>query len=67
MNSVNFPAAYGLGLTGRSTAMQGLAIFHRASPWGIAAGAGSGAGLLALALLLLGAIAWSRRRMVRVR
>lgn len=63
-----FPALLaptGLTVGGMGTAILGYHTFHRASPWGIAAGVGSGAGLLLIALVVLGAIAWLRRRMVR--
>jgi hypothetical protein len=56
----------GLSPAGTGMSILGYHTFHRASPWGIAAGVATPAGLLAVAGVLLGAIAWSRRRMVRV-
>ncbi|MFI4917499.1 MAG: hypothetical protein ACIAS6_13455 [Phycisphaerales bacterium JB060] len=58
--------ATGLTPTGQGMSVRGYHTFHRASPWGIAAGAATPAGLLLVAGLLLGAIGWSRRRMVAV-
>lgn len=53
-------------MSGQSTSILGYHTFHRASPWGIAAGVATPAGLLLVAGVLLGLIAWSRRRMARV-
>jgi hypothetical protein len=63
---VNVPGPYGLQRSGNSTTIKGQSTFHRASPWGIAAGVATPAGLAVVAGVLLGLIAWSRRRMVVV-
>lgn len=62
---VNLPGPYGLQRRGNSTTSKSISTFHRASPWGFAAGVATPVGLLAVALILLGAIGWLRRRMVR--
>lgn len=54
----------GLSPSGVGTSMLGYHVFHRAAPWGIAAGVGTGAGLGLLAVGVLVAIWWLRRRMV---
>lgn len=53
----------GLSPRGTGISMLGYHTFHRASPWGIAAGVATPAGLVVVAGVLLLAIAWSRRRM----
>ncbi len=54
----------GLTPTGQALSVLGYHTFHRASPWGIAAGVATPAGLVVVAGALLGLIGWSRRRMV---
>lgn len=56
----------GLRPTGQSMTALGHHTFHRASPWGIAAGVATPAGLVVVAGVLLGFLGWSRRRMVVV-
>lgn len=57
------PAA-GVSPGGMGTALLGCHTFHRAAPWGIAAGVGTAFGLLVVAAVLLAVIRLLRKRLI---